>query len=441
MTPHRGTVREPVQATGPLHLNGTLRSPIAVIAIAAANGKGNEVVKYRGVAYLPGQKFHVDPFDLPELVKQRQVQVLDDLPKPHWWDAPGRVLQCEPGEGVPFIEQATPGALKIVQGTGYDPGNAAYRFHSAVNEYSRHCSAFVRWITTNNNPFHCPTQYDATRDPAMARALALDADVLHCHVDWILPRNLGLGTKPRPGQLLIRHYHGTQFNPAGKQMPHHEQVPIMFAEADDVIGATLVGARLTLTALRPGRMHWLPITVPVARYAAMAASREPWTPGRRAFKIAHSPTKSSIKGTSVLLQVIKKLKQQGLNVEPVMIERKHHAAALLLKATADACFDSFALGIQGSGLEAAAMGQPVIAGDKAVKQLYEAELGYCPYTFADQRLLMDVIARLATDSDYYHTEQRRVSDYVTSVHDYPAVAKRYDGILAAAFKQRNGRAA
>lgn len=436
MTPHRGTVREPVEQKGPLNLAGSLRSAIQVIAIAAANGQGNELVRYRGVSYLPGQHFPMDPFDVPELVKQKKIQVVDDLPRPRWWDAEGRVLQCEPGEGQPFIEQQTVGALKICQGTGYDPGNAAYRFHSAINEYSRHCSAFVRWLTTNNNPFHCPTQYDASKDPAMARALALDADVLHCHVDWILPRNLGLGTKPRPGQLLIRHYHGTQFGANGKQLSVREQVPIVFAEADDVVGAVLVGARLTLAALRPGRMHWLPITVPVARYAGMSEGRDPWQPGRRPFRIAHSPTKSSIKGTAVFLQSIKKLKHQGLAVEPVLIERKHHAAALLLKATADACFDSFALGIQGSGLEAAAMGQPVIAGDKDVRQLYLAELGYCPYTFADQRTLMDQIARLATDADYYRAEQQRVSQYVLTTHDYPAVAKRYDAILAAAVSKR-----
>jgi hypothetical protein len=434
MTPHRGTQVRPEQQ-GPLNLAGTLRSPIKVIAIQGALGNGADLLRYHGKAYITGSHFEVDPFDLPELLKKRQVQVVDDLPVPHWWDAPGRVLQCEPGFGKVWSEQPTPGALKIAQGTGYDPGNAAYRFHSAVNEYSKHCSAFIRWITTNNNPFHCPTQYNATTDPEMARALALDADVLHCHVDWILPRNLGLGVKARPNQLLIRHYHGTQFNPQGKQMPHHEQVPIVFAEADDVVGATLVGARLTLCALRPGRMHWLPITVPVARYAAMAASREPYRKGRP-FRIAHSPTKSSIKGTSVLIQVLKKLKQQGLNVEPVMIERKHHAAALALKATADACFDSFALGIQGSGLEAAAMGQPVIAGDDAVRKLYLKELGECPYTFADQRGLMDTIARLATDSDFYASEQRRVSEYVTRVHDYPAVAKRYEQILATALGAR-----
>lgn len=437
MVPHRGVPLPPPPVL-PLNLAGTLRDPIWVIALGQATHAAQ--VKYRGVTMMPGQRFKVDPLELPELLRLRKVIALEDLPTPKWWDAPGRILQCEPGAGSVWAATQQPGALKIFQGTGYDPGNAAYRFHTAVNEYSKHASAFVRWITTNNNPFHCPTQYNAMKDPKMARALASDADVLHCHVDYDAVLNLGLGLPLRLGQVLIRHYHGTQFSPQGKQLPTSQQVPIQNATADDGEGAFLVGARLTLCALRPGRIHWLPITVPVARYAALAADREPYEPGRRPFRIAHSPTKAIIKGTSVFLQVLKKLRQRGIQVEPVLIQSKTHEAALRLKATADACFDSFALGMQGSGLEAAAMGQPVIAGDDAVRKLYEKEFGACPYTFADQRVLMDTIARLATDSDYYASEQRRVSEYVTRVHDYPAVAARYDRLLAQAVAYRTGRA-
>lgn len=433
----RGSVAPPVKE-GPLNLTGTTRTAIKVIAIHGANGKGTDVLRYRGVQYLSGAEFAVDPLDLPDLVAKKLVQPVDDLPTPRWWDAEGRVLQCEPGNASVLFSAPQAGSLKIFQGTGYDPGNAVYRFHSAVNEYSRHCSAFVKTVTSNNDPFHCPTQYNATKHPAMARALALDADVIHCHIDWAPIRNIGLGPVPRRGQLLIKHYHGTQFTPDGlKPLPDREQVPMVYAAADDLVAGVIVGARLTLCALRPGRIQWLPITVPVARYAAMATGRAPWEPSaNRPFRIAHSPTMAKLKGTAVFQKAIRKLKAEGLPVEAVMITGKTHAAALQLKATADACFDSFALGIQGSGLEAAAMGQPVIAGDRDVQKLYQAELGYCPYTFADSRGLMDVIARMATDFDYYATEQRRVGQYVREIHDYPAVARRYEGILSAAMKNR-----
>lgn len=414
-----------------VQLSETRRS-IEVIATGLVERDGTDnLTRYRGVKYVPGQRFFIDPVDAPALLKNKQVQIIEELPRVAWWNAPGRLLLCEPGEAKPFASERTPGALKVVQGTGYDPGNAAYRFHTAVNEHTPHCSAFVRYMTRHNNPFKCPTQYNATTDPALTRALLLDADVLHCHIDWILPVNVGLGVRPKPGQIVIRHYHGTQFN-GGKPVATQKQVPRLNAEQDDAVAAVLVGARLQVCALRPGRIQWLPITVPVDRYAAMVPCHEkPWP--RRPFRVAHSPTKASIKGTREFTQVVKRLQQKGIAIEPVMIERKSHTDALKLKATADACFDSFALGIQGSGLEAAAMGQPVIAGDPHVRELYEKEFGAVPYTYAPTwSQLETALERLATDQAYYESERARVMQYVREVHDYPAVAARYSRILAEA---------
>jgi hypothetical protein len=410
------------------------RRALAVIATGLVELDGTDnLTRYKGVKYVPGQRFHIDPLDAPALAQKKQIQIVEELPQVQWWEAPGRLLLCEPGEARVFAEHRKPGALKIVQGTGYDPGNAVYRFHTAVNECSPHASAFVRYITRNNNPFHCPTQYNATKDPATARALLLDADVVHCHIDWLLPQNVGLAHRPKPGQVLIKHYHGTQFS-GDKQVATHRQVPRLNAEVDDAHAALLVGARLTICALRPGRIQWLPITVPVDRYAAMVppeVNQRAWP--RRPFRVAHSPTKAAIKGTREFANVIKRLQAKGIAIEAVMIERKKHGDALRLKATADACFDSFALGIQGSGLEAAAMGQPVVAGDPDVADLYRAELGEVPYTFAPTwHTLEHQLERLATDQPYFEAERARVNRYVRSVHDYAAVAARYDDLLARA---------
>lgn len=414
---------------------GETRAPLAVIA----TGLGPNLTKYRGVTYVPGQQFQIDPLDAVALVKAGAITIPDTLPAPDWWGAPGRVLTREPGPAAVYAARQTAGALKIAQGTGYDPGNAVYRFHSAVNEHTKHASALVRYITRNNNPFNCPTQVDGIKEPALTRALCLGADVLHFHIDPILPVNVGLGVRPRPKQVVIRHYHGTQFTIDGKQVSDALQVVRQNAAFDDANGFVLVGARLTLCALRPGRMEWLPITVPVARYRAMV-TRSPDEWPRTPFRIAHSPTKAILKGTRDFLMVCKRLRARGVPVEPVMIERKHHDAALVLKATCDACFDSFALGIQGSGLEAAAMGQPVIAGDANVAALYQAEIGSVPYTYAPTwQTLEQQIERLATDHAYYTSEAERVGAYVRDFHDYPAVARRYEGILAKALGREDVR--
>ncbi len=84
------------------------------------------------------------------------------------------------------------------------------------------------------------------------------------------------------------------------------------------------------------------------------------------------------------------------------------------------------------------MQMPAIAGDASVKALYEQHLGACPYTYAaDAAELAEVITRLVTDLDFYVQEQARVSRYVKDVHDYRAVAKRYDALLRS-FLDREG---
>jgi hypothetical protein len=342
-----------------------------------------------------------------------------------WWGAEGRILAAEPCEAHTHSDAPSEGAIRIVQGCAYDPGSAAYRFHTAVNETTKHASAFVRFGHTN--PFCDLRQIDGDTQMNDARAAMYHADVVHSHADYWMQKKTtpALRWKARPEQLLVRHYHGTRWN-----HPTEKQWPILNMLEDDIAGAVMVGARLTLCEVRPGRIHWLPIAVPVKRYRAMVPKER--RPGP--FRIAHSPTVAKYKGTKDLEAAVDTLRGKGLQVELIMIEGFEHGKALGMKADADLTFDSFWLGIQGSGLEAAAMGQMVVAGDQSVADLYEAsEVKSCPYTLArDRKELTEVIECAITEPDWYKSEAKRVNAYVTKYHDYAAVARRYEGIIAKA---------
>jgi hypothetical protein len=345
-----------------------------------------------------------------------------------WWGAPGRILAAEPCEARPHSETQTDGALRIVQGCGYDPGNAAYRFHTAVNETTKHASAFARW--GHSNPFCDIRQIDGDNRVNDARAAVYHADVIHSHVDYLMQFKTGFKWRARSDQLVIRHYHGTR-----PKQPQDKQWPIINMLEDDIANVTLVGARLTLCEVRPSRMQWLPIAVPVKRYRAMVpAERKPGP-----FRIAHSPTRLDYKGTADLVAAVELVRRKGLKVDLIMIEKQQHGRALAMKAEADLTFDSFWLGIQGSGLEAAAMGQMVVAGDESVRDLYiKSEVGSCPYTFAgDRKELTEVLERAITDNMWYASETTRVARYVKKFHDYAAVTKRYEGIIAKATGWQN----
>jgi hypothetical protein len=175
---------------------------------------------------------------------------------------------------------------------------------------------------------------------------------------------------------------------------------------------------------RYGVPRYLPIPVPVADYEAAAKGRARGD----VLRIAHSPTKRAIKGTTVLLDAVAWLREsEGVRAEVVLIEDMAHGDALRLKSTCDVTFDSFWLGMQGSGIEGAAMGHAVIAGDpEAAAEAAALNGGVVPWTFADERYgLLNVIRRLATDATYYAAEAARVREYVGRVHDYRAVGARY----------------
>lgn len=401
---------------------GRTEPPPATTSMPNVSVRVIEAFTYRGELKTPGQVFDMDPVYVQKHLELHQIVRNETLPIPIWWEAKGRVLEVLPDcNALPKRMTPLPHSLKIVSGCDYDPGQAAYRHHSALNECSDHVSAFFRMLDTN--PFTSIRQWDGTYDAQMVRALLLDADVVHCHMTYAPTRNMGMGNRPRKEQALIRHYHGSMHK--GRQHPE------IHANIDDMLGAILVGARLTLCALRPGRIDWLPIPVPVGRYAALVPKEGRWSSMQsRPFRVVHSPTRRDYKGTNMLDGVIRKLRKKGLAIEMVLIEGRPHGEALQIKASGDACWDSRWLGIQGSGLEAGAMGMPVIAGDRDVKALYEGEIGECPYTFADsEKELEEQLERLVTDLKFYKSEAKRVKAYTVKYHDYPAIARRYDEIL------------
>jgi hypothetical protein len=207
----------------------------------------------------------------------------------------------------------------------------------------------------------------------------------------------------------------------------------------NAVDATYAGLRLVsnweLTQYGDD-LHFLPNPVNVARYSRL--KRQRWQE-HEGFRISHSPSKRDYKGTDAFLMACDRLRGKGIPVVPVLIEKRSHTDSLAIKATCDAAFDSFWLGIQCSGLEAAAMGQPVIAGDGFVAQQYREWLGEVPYTFATHvGELEEQMMLLATDPEYYAQEAARVSAYTLRYHDDAAVALRYLDLLDAAFGWRQG---
>lgn len=313
--------------------------------------------------------------------------------------------------------------LRIWQAGPIDPGATIYRLHSAINSTTPHMSAMAtevqEWLEE-------PRQFRLGTDRPFSQ-LAAAADVVHLHVS-----DLGLKYVNDPNsKAVVMHHHGTDFR----------LQPEKWNRKDRERDALRLVSNLEL--LQYGEnLHWLPNPIPVEQYAALAGPRLSLDLIRDQgpLRVCHSPSKRAIKGTEEFLEACKKLK--GL-VEPVLIEHTSHAECLKIKATCHACFDSFDLGIQNSGLEAAAMGMPVIAGDQDVADAYRSMTspplpGVIPYTFTltDVRTLAATMEALATDEVMYRKEAAFAHQFVTEYHDYGAVTARYLALLEDKFGWR-----
>ena len=341
------------------------------------------------------------------------------------WASAGRILSPHLVPSSYHAVPYDPSALKVLQITGYDPGSAVYRYHSAANTVPGVVSALVRHLHTNK---HCDLrQWDCEIDAQTIQLLYETADVVHSHMDYRVLRNeLRRGT--REGLMQALTYHGSvdPGNMAGSVRVNEDG-------NDDRMDAICFGARPYHHRL--GIKHWLPIPMPVADYQQLAKDEKP---EGKTFRVAHSPTMRRIKGTQEFLRACDYLKMhEGIDIEPVLIENMEHGAALRLKASCHAVFDSFWLGMQGSGLEGAAMGKAVIAGDpEAQNDLVKLGIPV-PWTVAnDEYRLREVLAKLARDRKFYTTEAERVHEYVRTYHDYPVVGAKYAKILTEA--KRNG---
>jgi len=324
------------------------------------------------------------------------------------WTGAGRVLTPDGIASHYAPVPMAPGSLRVLQLTHYDPGSSVYRYHSAANSVPGVVSAFAR--IGHSNP-HCDLrQWDIGTDLAALRVLLATADVVHCHIDYSVLLN-ELGGLPDHVRAAIT-YHGSV---------EAIRPTITYPDADARMRSVVFGARPY-----HGRFdaQWLPIPMPVQDYAALAQRRKSGP-----FRVAHSPTRREIKGTDAFLSAVETLNTEGVAMEAVLIEGMAHGEALRVKGTCHATFDSFWLGMQGSGLEAAAMGQAVIAGT------WDADYGRVglvpePWSVADEpEALIAVLRRLATDAAFYRAEAKRVNDYVVAYHDYPMVGARYQDIL------------
>ena len=242
-----------------------------------------------------------------------------------------------------------------------DTGGVGFALQQALN---RHTGWTARAVHRTQNYIQYPI--DILWSPGLPPTdeilgLAAAADVLHVMerwdaVDW-LP---GWPDKP-----VVMHHHGTIFR--------EWNTGHLNASAAQ-IGAVVIASTIDLTLLGPD-IEWLPNPCDIPRMRQIRADAVP----HEGLLASHSPTNAPIKGTDHFTAAAR-----GAGWDVDLIQWVDWEACLARKARADLVLDQLTFGYGLSGIEAMAMGIPVVGGvsDQRVADLMLRSWGNLPFMLA-----------------------------------------------------------
>ena len=142
-------------------------------------------------------------------------------------------------------------------------------------------------------------------------------------------------------------------------------------------------------------------------------------------RIAHAPTRRSIKSTDIIMATIARL-QERHPIDFDLIERVGNRECLERKARADIFVDQLLLGFGVNAIECWAMGIPVVSGlaDQKARQNVIDLWGECPWEDATADTLESVLERLITDRKHRAAVAERGLAHGLAWHSQPAVVDR-----------------
>ena len=142
-----------------------------------------------------------------------------------------------------------------------------------------------------------------------------------------------------------------------------------------------------------------------------------------AVRVMHTPNHRGVKGSEFLVAAVERLRQEGLQIDLVLLERVQNSEVLETMRTVDILAEQFVLQFYGlSGIEGLATGLPVIANlsmDDYLQVLRRfSYLNECPIVAASVEMLTDVLRRLVTDPTLRASLGRAGRQYAEKYHSY-----------------------
>ena len=240
-------------------------------------------------------------------------------------------------------------------------------------------------------------------------------DVFHFHAGLtLLPRKLNL-----PALRLLRK--GIVFQSWGSDLRGRRASEVSYLRGADAI---IVGSFLTRRLAPRGPWPEYDVVHPAVVLTDWQPS--PTEPGDL-LRVAHAPSKRSVKGTEAVLAAVESLRGRGAPIELDLIEGVPNREARARYAAADVVVDQLRIGWYGMlAIEAMALAKPVVVhlDEDAAAETEEAFGLELPLVRADERTLEDVLAGLVEARESLPELGRRSRDYVEQVHAHTKVAQQ-----------------
>lgn len=195
----------------------------------------------------------------------------------------------------------------------------------------------------------------------MPRLLPLvrDYDLLHFHYSSGLPFGLDFPLWRMLNKKVVMHHHGTDIRYKGEPWLRSRLAQRIFVSTPDLL-------EWSRNAI------WIPNPLDLEMYPYVGVNKSRAN-GIDPIKILHAPSKRWLKGTEHVLSAIKRLKNEGYNIELILVENMPHKEAVEYYKHADIVVDQLLIGWYGMlAQECMALGKPVCV------YLREDLLGYIP---------------------------------------------------------------
>lgn len=158
--------------------------------------------------------------------------------------------------------------------------------------------------------------------------------------------------------------------------------------------------------------------------------------------ICHAPNHRGFKGTEFVIDAVNQLKQEGLKVELVLLEKiQNDKVRQILQNDADILIEQLIFTGHGlNGLEGMASGIPVISNLEDEAYITPIRrwsfFSECPLVSASPETLVDVLRKLITRPQLRHDIGRSSRAYVEKYHDLDSAAYLFEAVVDYVHKRR-----